>query len=76
MSVNFDELRRHFRKETGKLTNYIWHPLRITDFTRMGPDFYEEFKDLNRQRRTGEISGDKWHRLTGDLLRKHQRRGI
>ena len=25
MSKSFDEIRRHFRRETGKLDNWLWH---------------------------------------------------
>lgn len=73
MSEDLDKIRRHFRRETGKLDNWIQQPLRITDFCEEDPAFYERLKELNRMRRENEITRDKWYRLTGELLREHQR---
>ena len=74
--MSLEDIRRHFRRETSKLTNWAWVPLRITDYLVQDPDFYDELKELNQRRRAGEISADEWHRLTGEFLRKHQRRDV
>lgn len=76
MSEDLNKIRRNFRRETGKLDNWMYQPLRISDFSEKDLDFYEELKQLCRMRREGEISADEWHRLTGNLIRRYQRRDV
>lgn len=75
MTPTLEEIRRHFRRETSKLDNWIYHR-RIDEYLVQDPDFYDELKEINRQRRAEEITFGECHRLVGDLLRKYQKRDV